>query len=153
MRKILFIIILNIFVFALCKKEHDPVRIIQKTINSIDTISSISYNQHLVRTNPQNTDEIIERDRRFIYQKLPDDSITGAKAHIYYYSEGVIVFEDIYDRNFLMRKNHFDSTVRFYDLLKYPEIKKSNRFWRKNTPYFSFIQQQIRKSILKDSLN
>ena len=135
MRKVLFIIILNIFVFALCKKERDPVIIIQKTIRSIDTISSISYNQHLVRTNPQNTDEIIKRDRRFIYQKLPDDSITGAKAHIYYYSEGITVFEDIYNGNFLMRKNYFDSTARFYDLLKYPEIKKSNRFWRKNTPY------------------
>ena len=135
MRKILFIIILNIFVFALCKTERDPVRIIQKTISSIDTISSISYNQHLTRTNPKNTDEVIERDRSFIYQKLPGDSITGAKAHIYYYSEGVLVFEDIYDGNFLIRKNYFDSTARLYDLLKYPEIKKSNRFWRKNTPY------------------
>ena len=135
MKKILFIIILNIFVFALCKTERDPVRIIEKTISSIDTISSISYNQHLVRTNPQNTDEVIERDRSFIYKKLPGDSITGAKAHIFYYSEGLNVFEDIYDGNFLIRKNNYDSTVRFYDLIKYPKIKKSNLFWRKNSPY------------------
>lgn len=120
---------------ALCETERDPVRIIQKTISSIDTISSISYNQHLVRTNPQNTDEIIERDRSFLYKKLPNDSITGAKAHIYYYSEGITVFEDIYDGNFLIRKNNYDSTASFYDLIKYPEFKKSDRFWRKNTPY------------------
>ncbi|MCK5169317.1 MAG: hypothetical protein KAQ75_05515, partial [Bacteroidales bacterium] len=92
MKKILFIIILNIFVFALCKTERDPVKIIEKTISSIDTISSISYNQHLVRSNPKNTDEVIERDRSFIYQKLAGDSITGAKAHIYYLSEGLTVF-------------------------------------------------------------
>jgi hypothetical protein len=135
MKKILFIIILNLFLLALFKTERDPVRIIQKTISSIDTIRSISYNQHLERTNPRNTDEIIERDRSFLYKKLPNDSITGAKTHIYYYSEGVTVFEDIYDGNFLLRINNYDSTARFYDLVKHPEFKKSSRFWSKNSPY------------------
>lgn len=160
MKKILFIIILNIFLLVLCKTERDPVRIIEKTISSIDTITSISYNQHLVRTNPQNTDEVIERDRSFIYQELPGDSITGAKAHICYYSEGLLVFEDIYDGNFLIRKNYFDSTARFYDLLKYPEIKKSNRFWKKNTPYtmqamLDFIlknQSEYKIELLNDTI-
>jgi len=135
MKKILFIIVLNIFLFVLCKKERDPIAIIQKTIQTIDTIHSISYNQHLVKNNLQNIDSVIERDRACIYEKLPGDSIIGAKAHIYYYSGGVTVFEDIYNGNFLIRKNHVENSAQFYDFNKNPEYKKNNSFWRKNTPY------------------
>lgn len=135
MRKIVIIILLNIIWLALCKPDPNPERIMQKTIDSIDKIKSISYNQHLIRTNPRNPDKIIKRDRSFLYKKLKGDSITGAKTHINYYSEGVIVYEDIYDGNHLMRINYYDSTAGYYDLIKYPEIKRSNRFWRKNSPY------------------
>jgi hypothetical protein len=135
MKKILFIIFLNILLLAMSKKEPNPIAIIQNTIQTIDTIRSISYNQHLVKNNLQYIDSVIERDRACVYKKLPGDSITGAKAHIYYYSGGVTVFEDIYNGDFLIRKNHVENSAQFYDLIKYPEIKNSNGFWRKNTPY------------------
>ncbi|MBI9053568.1 MAG: hypothetical protein JEY96_07100 [Bacteroidales bacterium] len=135
MKKILFIIVLNIFLFVLCKKERDPIAIIQNTIQTIDTISSISYNQHLIKNNLQNIDSVVERDRACMFKKLSGDSITGAETHIYYYSGGVTVFEDIYNGDFLIRKNHVENSALFYDLIKYPEIKNSNGFWRKNTPY------------------
>jgi len=135
MKKILFIIVLNIFLFVLCKKERDPIAIIQKTIQTIDKISSISYNLHLVKNNLQNIDTIIEKDMSCIYEKLPGDYISGAKSHIYYYSKGVTVFEDIYDGNRLSRINYVENSNLFYDFIKNPELKKNNSFCKKNTPY------------------
>jgi hypothetical protein len=52
--------------------------------------------------------------------------------------------EDIYDGNRLIRKNNQDSTVRIYDLNKYPVFKRKH-FWSHNTLYgmqfeFKFMQ-------------
>jgi hypothetical protein len=131
----IIIYFLTLIVFSTsCNKVKEPVEIITSAISAIDTIETIIYKQTLVRTNPRNPEEIIQRERMFYYKKLNSDSLIGAKAHIYYFDNGFILYEDIYNGETLIRKNNRDSTALRYDLIKYPDFLKQF-FWGKNTPY------------------
>lgn len=127
-----------------CNQERKPISIIQETINSIDTIETISYNQIQFRGNTENPEHVKLTERKFQYVRLKFDSIIGAKAHIYYYDSSSIFLEDIYDGNKLIRKRNRDSSAQVYDLLKYPNFKKKP-FWGKTTPFV--IQYMIKYAV------
>ena len=111
---------LTLIVFsASCNKVKEPVEIIKSAISVIDTIEAIIYKQTLIRTNPRNPEEIIQREREFYYKKLHTDSLIGAEAHISYFDNGFILYEDIYNGEILIRKNNRDSTALIYDLINY----------------------------------
>jgi hypothetical protein len=143
---ILFLIIT--LVLASCKIVETPTSIIQKTIASIDTLETVYYKQSMVRTNPRNMDETIQRYREMYFQKLTTDSIVGTKGHWYMYIDDKenVIYEDIYDGNRLIRKNNRDSIAKVYDLIKYPELKE-NHFWSHNTP---FSMQYTLKHVLEN---
>ena len=123
-----------LLLFVSCKQEKDPIEIIKNTISSIDTIITINYRQTQLRGNTKNIENIAQKERIFYYERLKTDSIIGAKAHIYFFDSTYIFHEDIYDGNKLIRKHNRDSSVRVYDLIKYPELLKKP-FWGKTTPY------------------
>ena len=128
--------ILSIFslLFISCNQEKDPIKIIQNTINSIDTINTIYYQQKQIRGNTENIENVVQKERTFYYERLKTDSLIGAKAHIYFFDSTYVFLEDIYDGNKLIRKHNRDSSARVYDLIKYPELRKKH-FWGKTTPY------------------
>jgi hypothetical protein len=70
------------------------------------------------------------------FKRLVTDSIVGVKGHWYMYVDDKehVIYEDIYDGDKLIRKNHRDSLARVYDLIEYPAFKKQN-FWGHNTLY------------------
>jgi outer membrane lipoprotein-sorting protein len=117
-----------------CNQKEKELLILQNTIASIDTIKTIYYSQKQLIGNTQDSAQVIEKYRQFYYKELPEDSIVGAKAHIYFYDEDFVFLEDIYDGDCLIRKHNRDSAARIYDLLKYPELKKKP-FWGKTSPY------------------
>jgi outer membrane lipoprotein-sorting protein len=123
-----------LLLFISCNQARDPIKIIQNTISSIDTINTIYYQQTQLRGATENIEDVKQKERTFYYGRLKFDSIIGAKAHIYYYDSTYIFLEDIYDGNKLIRKLNRDSSARVYDLLKYPDLKKKP-FWGKTTPY------------------
>ncbi len=125
-----------LMVFNSCKEKETASEILQKTINSIDTIETIYYKQDMSRTNPRNVNDTIFRYREIYLKRLISDSIVGAKGHWYMYANDNInvSFEDIYDGNRLIRKNNKDSVARMYDLDKYPDFRR-NHFWSHNTLY------------------
>jgi hypothetical protein len=140
-----FIIILMIW--TSCNEKETASEIIQKTINTIDTIETIYYKQDMARTNPQNVNDTIFRYREMYLKRLISDSIVGVKGHWYMYvnDKKKVFYEDIYDGNRLIRKNNEDSIVRIYDLDKYPDFKR-NHFWSHNTLFamqfeFEFMQK------------
>jgi len=142
----LYILIISIVLLISCTREDMPIDILQKTINTIDTVETVYYKQNLVRTNPRNLSEIISRYREMYFKKLADDTIVGAKGHWYFYKNGKFISEDIYDGNKLIRKNNRDSLARVYDLIKYPKFKEKH-FWGHRTPY---SMQYVLKDILKN---
>jgi len=124
-------------------------QIIQETINTIDTIKTISYNQDMYRSNLQNINDTIYRYREIYFERLINDSIVGVKGHWYMYDANKkdILYEDIFDGNRLIRRNNKDSVARVYDLINYPEFKQSH-FWSHNTLYamqyeFKFMLNNI----------
>lgn len=119
-----------------CDKEETASGILQKTIDTIDTIETIYYKQDMARTNPRNINDTVFRYREMYFKRLIADSIVGVKGHWYMYTNDrkTIIYEDIYDGEWLVRKNNRDSVVRIYDLVKYPGFKK-NHFWGHNTLY------------------
>ncbi len=119
-----------------CNKKETASEILQKTINTIDTIETIYYKQDMARTNPRNINDTIFRYREMYFKRLITDSIVGVKGHWYMYvnDKENVTFEDIYDGNRLIRKNNRDSAAMMYDLVKYPEFKKKH-FWGHNTLY------------------
>lgn len=123
-------------VLTSCNEKETASEIIQKTINTIDTIETIYYKQDMARTNPQNTNDTILRYREMYFKRLISDSIVGVKGHWYMYvnDKQNVVYEDIYDGKKLIRKNNQDSIVKIYDLDKYPDFKKKH-FWSHNTLY------------------
>lgn len=143
---LLFAIIL---IITSCKLVETPTKVIQKTIDNIDTLETVYYKQSMLRTNPRNLDETISRYREIYFQKLSTDSIVGTKGHWYMYIDDKenVIYEDIYDGNRLIRKNNRDSIATVYDLIKYPEIKE-NHFWSHNTP---FSMQYMLKYVLKNT--
>lgn len=128
--------IASLIIFNSCKEKETASDILQKTINSIDTIETIYYKQDMTRTNPRNVTDTIFRYREMYFKRLIHDSIVGVKGHWYFYTDDKkeVRLEDIYDGNRLIRKNNINSQVRLYDLVKYPEIKKKH-FWSHNTLY------------------
>ena len=129
---------LSIALIALtsCKEKETASELLQKTINTIDTVESIYYKQDMSRSNPQNINDTIFRYREMYFKRLINDSIVGVKGHWYMYviDKENVIFEDIYDGNRLIRKNNRDSIARIYDLVKYPDFRKKH-FWSHNTLY------------------
>lgn len=132
-----------------CHEKETASEILQKMINTIDTIGTIYYKQDLARTNPRNINDTIFRYREMYFKRLLTDSIVGVKGHWYMYvnDKENVIFEDIYDGNRLIRKNNRDSAAMIYDLVEYPEFKKKH-FWGHNTLYgmqyeFMFILDNI----------
>ena len=119
-----------------CVEKETASNILQKTIHSIDTIETIYYKQDMSRSNPQNINDTIFRFREMYFKRLIKDSIVGVKGHWYMYvnDKENVIYEDIYDGNKLIRKNNRDSIARVYDLVKFPDFKKSH-FWSHNTLY------------------
>jgi hypothetical protein len=125
-----------LIVLSSCYKKETALEIIQKTINSIDTIETIYYKQDMSRSNPRNSNDTIFRFREMFFKRLITDSIVGVKGNWYMYvnEKQNVIYEDIYDGNRLIRKNNPDSIARIYDLVKYPDFKKKH-FWSHNTLY------------------
>lgn len=123
-------------VLTSCNEEETAIGILQKTINTIDTIETIYYKQDMVRTNPRKISDTIFRFREMYFKRLISDSIVGLKGHWYLYvnDKENVIYEDIYDGDRLIRKNNRDSLARIYDLVKYPGFKR-NQFWSHNTLY------------------
>jgi len=119
-----------------CNKKETASEIIEKTINTVDTIETIYYKQDMARTNPQNINDTIFRYREMYFKRLITDSIVGVKGHWYMYvnDKENVIYEDIYDGNKLIRKNNRDSIARIFDLVKYPDFKKKH-FWSHNTVF------------------
>lgn len=119
-----------------CNKKETASEILQKTINTIDTIETIYYKQDMERSNPRNINDTIFRYREMYFKRLISDSIVGVKGHWYMYvnDKKNVIYEDIYDGNRLIRKNNRDSIARIYDLVKYPKFKQKH-FWSHNTLY------------------
>ncbi|PHN02567.1 hypothetical protein [Flavilitoribacter nigricans] len=132
----LFLILNALIVFVSCSKREIASDILSKTIDKINKIETIYYKQDMSRTDPQNTNNTIQRYREMYFKRLISDSIVGVKGHWYMYvnDKENVTFEDIYDGNRLIRKNNRDSVARIYDLVKYPDFKKKP-FWGHNTPY------------------
>ena len=84
-----------------CNTKESASDIIQKTINTIDTIRTIYYKQDMVRTNPQFINDTLFRFREMYFKRLLSDSIVGVKGHWYMYvnDRENVVYEDIYDGN------------------------------------------------------
>ncbi|MGI9532973.1 hypothetical protein [Lutimonas sp.] len=134
-------IIQLLFIFACilfysCKEKETALGILQKTINSIDSIETIYYKQDMTRSNPRNMNDTIFRYREMYFKRLRSDSIVGVKGHWYMYSDDKINvrFEDVYDGKRLIRMNNRDSIATIFDLEKYPDFKKKH-FWSHNTLY------------------
>lgn len=125
-----------LIVLSSCNKKETASGILQKTINTIDTIETIYYKQDMMRSNPQNMNDTIFRYREMYFKRLITDSIVGLKGHWYMYVDDKeqVIYEDVYDGNRLIRKNNRDSVVRIYDLVKFPDFKR-NHFWSHNTLY------------------
>ena len=127
-----------------CNQESEPIKVIQNTIYSIDTINTIYYQQTQLRGNTGNIEDVRQKERTFYYERLKSDSIIGAKAHIYFLDSTYIFLEDIYDGKKLIRKLNRDSSARVFDLIKYPDLKKKP-FWGKTTYYV--IQYMLKYAI------
>lgn len=147
-KNLCFLSLLSLLIVS-CNQEKGSIKIIQNTINSIDTINTISYHQTQLIGNTENIEDVKQKERTFYYERLKPDSIIGAKAHIYFFDSTYVFLEDIYDGNKLIRKHNRDSSARVYDLIKYPELRKKP-FWGKTTPYV--IQYMLNYAIKnKDS--
>lgn len=125
-----------LFVLTSCNDKETASEILQMTINTIDTIETIYYKQDMTRSNPRNINDMIYRYREMYFKRLISDSIVGAKGHWYMYinDKENIIYEDIYDGNRLIRKNNQDSVARIYDLVKFPDFRRTH-FWSHNTLY------------------
>jgi hypothetical protein len=148
-RIIYLVLVIVLIVFTSCKEKETALEILQKTINSIDSIETIYYKQEMTRTNPRNINDTIFRYREMYFKRLITDSIVGVKGHWYMYVEDKenIVYEDIYDGNRVIRKNNRDSIAIVYDLIEYPAFKQK-RFWGHNTLY---LMQNEFKFILENT--
>lgn len=126
----------SLIIITSCNEKETASEILQKTINSIDTIETIYFKQGMSRTNPQNIDDTIFRYREMYFKRLITDSIVGVIGHWYMYvnDKENVIYEDIYDGNRLIRKNNPDSVARVYDLVKFPDFKRKH-FWSHNTLY------------------
>ena len=111
-----------LIIISSCSEKKTAADILQKTINSIDTIETVYYKQDMSRTNPQNINDTISRFREMYFKRMIADSIVGVKGHWYMYIDDKkkVIYEDIYDGNKLIRKNNHDSIAKIYDLAKYP---------------------------------
>lgn len=123
-------------VMVSCKGNETADKILQRTIDTIDTIQTVYYKQYMLRTNPKNVNQTIFRYREMYFQRLIEDSIVGVKGHWYFYNadKTMVIYEDIYDGNKLIRKNNRDSLALVFDLIKHPKIKEKH-FWSHHTPY------------------
>lgn len=149
MRIITQLLISLIFLIS-CNKKETASEILRTTIKAIDTIETIYYKQDMMRTDPQNIHDTIYRYREMYFKRLITDSIVGVKGHWYMYvnDKENVIYEDIYDGNRLIRKNNRDSVARLYDLVEYPDFKKTLP-WGHNTLYgmqyeFEYILQNLK---------
>ncbi len=135
-----FYALMLLFVLTACKQKQPTTKtapeILQNVIQTIDTIETIYYKQDMSRTNPRSAEDTIFRYREMYFKRLKGDSIVGVKGHwdMYVNDKKHVIYEDIYDGDRLIRKNNRDSVARVYDLIKYPDFKKTH-FWSHNTLY------------------
>jgi len=141
--RVIFLLVIVFFLTA-CHNNEDAKNIIGNTIEAIDCVETVKYNQLLVRGNTQQPALNKTNQRHFVYSRLEKDSITGAKAHIYFLDDATVFHEDIYDGQKLIRKHNEDSTARIYDLVQFPGLKKQH-FWGKTTPWV--IQYMLRYAL------
>ena len=127
-------IVLNLLIS--CNEKETASEILQKAINTIDTVETIYYKQDMSRSDPRNTNDTIFRYREMYFKRLITDSIVGVKGHWYMYvnDKEKVIYEDIFDGYRLIRKNCRDSVARIYDLIKFPDFRR-NHFWSHNTLY------------------
>lgn len=127
-------IIAAIIGFASCQVEESAGEILNKAIQSIDTVQTITFKQDMTRSDPTHPEKQLFRYREMVFTRLPGDSIVGVKGHWYMYVDDREhpTYEDIYDGDRLVRKNNRDSLITVYDLAKYPAFKNT-RFWGHNT--------------------
>lgn len=125
-----------LIVLTSCNEKETASEILQKTINTIDTVETIYYKQDMSRSNPRNINDTIFRFREMYFKRLITDSIVGVKGHWYMYvnDKENVIYEDIYDGNKLIRKNNRDSVTRIFNLVKFPDFRKKH-FWSHNTLY------------------
>jgi hypothetical protein len=64
-------------IITACIEKETASDIIQKTVNSIDTIETVYFKQDMSRTNPQNINDTIFRYREMYFKRLITDSIVG----------------------------------------------------------------------------
>jgi hypothetical protein len=131
----IFLILIVSITFSSCVSKS-ATSILTNTINTIDTISTIYYKQDMIRNDPRNPENTINRYREMYFSRLITDSIVGVAGHWYMFinDNENVVYEDIYDGNKLLRISNRDSLIRIYDLEKFPEFKEKH-FWSHNTPY------------------
>ena len=131
------VLLIQILILPLSAQEPESAKLLlEQTIQAIDEIQTISYRQHMTRSNPRNSAEIINDTREMVLSRLPEDSIVGAKGHWYFLTpdEKGLRYEDIFDGKRLIRLNHNAKAARVYDLTEYPEFLEQP-FWSHQTPY------------------
>ena len=74
-----------LIVLTSCNEKETALEILQKTMNTIDTIETIYYKQDMSRSNPRNINDSIFRYREMYFKRLITDSIVGVKGHWYMY--------------------------------------------------------------------
>ena len=136
MNKAKYLFVTLILLLSACSRDYSTIEIINGTIKYIGLLETVYYKQDMSRTNPRNYNDTIFRYREMYFQKLKQDSIVGVKGHWYFYNEdkNLVVFEEIYDGERLIRKNNLDSSINLYDLNKHPEFRNTP-FWGHNTPF------------------
>ena len=131
------VLLIQILILPLSAQEPESAKLLlEQTIQAIDEIQTISYRQHMTRSNPRNSAEIINDTREMVLSRLPEDSIVGARGHWYFLTsdEKGLRYEDIFDGKRLVRLNHSTHAARVYDLTEYPEFLEQP-FWSHQTPY------------------
>ena len=141
---LIFLVVVSML--SSCQPKKTGYEILQNTIQSIDTIETISLRQKTYRSHPKNMSDTLFRYREIVFKRLISDSLVGVKGHWYMYLNDTIniVYEDIYDGERLIRKNNRDSAARVYDLVEHPELKQQ-RFWGHNTPFA--MQYELRYAL------
>lgn len=132
----LLCLLLGLAILTSCNSNKTAIEILNRTIESIDTIESIYFKQDMIRSNPRQFDDTLFRYREMYFKRLIEDSIVGVKGHWYMYANNTenIAYEYIYDGKRLLRMNNKDSVVLINDLERYPEFKEKF-FWAHNTLY------------------
>ena len=146
MRNTIIVLIL-VVLMASCGERHKAIRIMKKSIANLDTVETIYYKQLRSKNFVADPDFIRESSREYFIDRLRKDKLAGAKVHILYKVKDVVVNQDIYDGNKLIRKNNNYNYAAVYDFKKYPELKENNNYWNIYTPENT---KRVLKALIKN---